>query len=312
MITRIDVIGRPTGSTDVSKWQTIETQIRPSSLADFQAFTATDLAYASGATTTGPIFVGESTTHVKGNLSHAGTAKANLYAEGNVTVTGTLANGAQKYDQNTNPTALCKLNNCAAVPFSNSRRRSRTCKAPRAPAASRWPRPTTRTPLSAARATPSTRGSSSSSRTARCSSPPARSTPRAAAPRRSRRLRRHERAGARLRHSGDEDGAEQRRDLFGGRRPHLRRRQGQGDRRDRRRRHLLRPQHLQPRTASTCSASRRRDRSSSPCTRPAPATTSPSTLRCSRSAVRSSRIPTPTTARRPARSTSTGRRRCTG
>jgi len=119
VITRIDVIGRPTGSTDVSKWQTIETQIRPSSLADFQAFTATDLSYASGATTTGPIFVGESTTHVKGNLSHAGTAKANLYAEGNVTVTGTLANGAQKYDQNTNPTALCKLNNCAAVPFTN-------------------------------------------------------------------------------------------------------------------------------------------------------------------------------------------------
>jgi len=119
VITRIDVTGRPTGSTDVSRWKTIETQIRPSSLADFQAFTATDLAYASGATTTGPIFVGESSTGVKGNLSHAGTAKANLYAEGNVTVTGTLTNGAKKYDQNTNPTALCKLNNCAAVPFSS-------------------------------------------------------------------------------------------------------------------------------------------------------------------------------------------------
>ena len=108
-----------TGSTDISTWKTIETQLRPSSLADFQAFTATDLSYASGATTTGPIFVGESTSGVKANLSHAGTAKANLYAEGNVTVTGTLQNGAQKYDQNTNPTALCKLNNCAAVPFSS-------------------------------------------------------------------------------------------------------------------------------------------------------------------------------------------------
>ena len=69
VITRIDVTGRPcsfntaktscTGSTDISTWKTIETQLRPSSLADFQAFTATNLTYASGATTTGPIFVGE-------------------------------------------------------------------------------------------------------------------------------------------------------------------------------------------------------------------------------------------------------------
>ena len=119
-ITRIDVTGRPFGSTDTSKWRTIETQIRPSSLTDFQAFVATALAYAAGATTTGPVFVGEDNSGTKYNLQHAGTATANLYAEGTVTVGGsTLQNGAQKYDSGTNPNALCKLNGCAPVPFTN-------------------------------------------------------------------------------------------------------------------------------------------------------------------------------------------------
>jgi hypothetical protein len=120
VITRIDVTGRPTGSTDVSTWRTIETMIRPSALSDFQAFSAGDLTYATTATTTGPIFVGEDNSGVAGNLTHNGTAKANLYAEGTVTVGGsTLQNGAKKYDKNTSPTALCKLNNCSAIPWSN-------------------------------------------------------------------------------------------------------------------------------------------------------------------------------------------------
>jgi len=119
VLTRIDVTGRPTGSTNVSQWRTIETMLRPSSLADFQAFTATNLSYGSGATTTGPVFVGEDKNGAAGNLSHAGTADANLYAEGTVTVTGTLQNGAKKFDKNSSPTALCKLNNCTPVPFSN-------------------------------------------------------------------------------------------------------------------------------------------------------------------------------------------------
>jgi Tfp pilus assembly protein PilX len=120
VITRIDVTGRPTGSADVSRWKTIETQLRPSSLSDFEAFTATNLSYASGATTTGPVFVGQdnSTPPVLGNLSHSGVADANLYAEGTVTVGGsTLQNGAKKYDSTTSPTALCKVNNCTAVQF---------------------------------------------------------------------------------------------------------------------------------------------------------------------------------------------------
>ena len=119
-ITRIDVTGRPFGSSDTSTWRTIETQIRPSSLTDFQAFVATSLAYAAGATTTGPVFVGEDNSGNKYSLSHQGVADANLYAEGTVSVGGsTLQQGAQKFDSTTNPNALCKLNNCAPVPFTN-------------------------------------------------------------------------------------------------------------------------------------------------------------------------------------------------
>ncbi|HJX49107.1 MAG TPA: pilus assembly PilX N-terminal domain-containing protein [Gaiellaceae bacterium] len=119
VITRIDVIGRPHGGIDVTKWHTIETMIRPSSLTDFQAFLGSSISYGSAATTSGPIFVGEDSNGVKGTLNHDGTAKANLYAEGSVTGSTTLLNAAKKYDKSTSPTALCKLNNCAAVPFSS-------------------------------------------------------------------------------------------------------------------------------------------------------------------------------------------------
>jgi hypothetical protein len=120
VITRIDVIGRPKGSTDFSTWRTLETMIRPSSLTDFQTFTATSVSYAVTATTTGPIFVGEDSNGVAGTLTHLGTAKANLYSEGTATVGGTtLVNGAKKYDKNSTPTALCKLNNCNPVLFSS-------------------------------------------------------------------------------------------------------------------------------------------------------------------------------------------------
>jgi hypothetical protein len=119
VITRIDVIGRPKGSADQSTWRTLETMIRPSSLTDFQTFTATSVTYNSAATTTGPIFVGEDKNGNPGTLTHDGTAKANLYSEGTVGGSTTYTNGAKKYDMNSNPTALCKLNNCNPVQFSS-------------------------------------------------------------------------------------------------------------------------------------------------------------------------------------------------
>jgi Tfp pilus assembly protein PilX len=121
-ISRIDVIGRPKGSTDQTTWKTMETMLRPSALTDFQAFTATSVTYANTATTNGPIFVGHDKNGTLGTLKHDGTAKANLYAEGTVTTdsgyTTNFTNGARKYDKSTTPTALCKLNNCASIDFS--------------------------------------------------------------------------------------------------------------------------------------------------------------------------------------------------
>jgi hypothetical protein len=118
-ITRIDVIGRPKGSTDQSTWRYLETMIRPTALTDFQTFTGLSVTYASTATTTGPIFVGQSSSGVAGNLTHNGTAQANLYAQGTVGGTTTYGTGVKKYDKNTTPTALCKLNNCNPIPFSS-------------------------------------------------------------------------------------------------------------------------------------------------------------------------------------------------
>ena len=118
VITRIEAVGRPAGSTDMTTWRTIETMLRPTSLADFQTFVATSITYGAAATTFGPIFVGEDKSGTPGNLTHNGTARANLYSEGSVFGTPTLQNGAQKYDKNTTPTALCKLNNCSPIPFS--------------------------------------------------------------------------------------------------------------------------------------------------------------------------------------------------
>ena len=119
-ITTIDVTGRPYGSTNVSQWRTIETMIRPSSLTDFQAFTAENLAYGSTATTLGPIFVGQDAAGNTGSLIHQGTADANMYAQGTVSCQGcTKGFGVRTYDSTTNPTALCELNNCAPILFSS-------------------------------------------------------------------------------------------------------------------------------------------------------------------------------------------------
>ena len=143
VITRIDVTGRPHGGTDVTKWHTIETMVRPSSLTDFQAFVGSDLSYAVGATTTGPVFVGEDDAGNKGNLSHDGTAKANLYAEGTVSGNTTLLNGAKRYDKNSSPTALCKLTTAPPFRSAPSSRRSRSSRPRRRGAAtSTWVLPT--------------------------------------------------------------------------------------------------------------------------------------------------------------------------
>jgi Tfp pilus assembly protein PilX len=89
---RIVATGRKAGST--TDQRVIETLVRPSSLADFYRVVNGDVGWGAGATTNGKIYA-------NGNIDHDGTATANMYAEGNITGSYTLLNGAQTYDHNT-------------------------------------------------------------------------------------------------------------------------------------------------------------------------------------------------------------------
>ncbi len=89
---RIVSTGRRTGT--VNETRVVETKIRPSSLADFYRVVDGNVGWGSGATTNGKIYA-------NGNIDHDGTAAANMYAEGNITGSYTLTNGAQAYNSST-------------------------------------------------------------------------------------------------------------------------------------------------------------------------------------------------------------------
>ncbi|MFN8188490.1 MAG: pilus assembly PilX N-terminal domain-containing protein [Gaiellales bacterium] len=88
----ITAAGRKVGTTDDTR--VVEALIRPSSIADFQRIVNGDVSWGSGATTNGKLYA-------NGTIDHDGIAKANIYAEDNVTGSTTLQNGAKKYDHNT-------------------------------------------------------------------------------------------------------------------------------------------------------------------------------------------------------------------
>jgi len=90
--TRILSTGRPVGSTDRRTWRAVEMDVRPFSLSHFQMFTAGDYSVGAGGNTYGPIYA-------QGNISHAGTAYADVMAEGTVSglAASDLKNGAKIY-----------------------------------------------------------------------------------------------------------------------------------------------------------------------------------------------------------------------
>lgn len=88
-VIKIVAAGRKSGTT--SELRVVETLVRPSSLADFYRVVNGDVSWGSGATTNGKIYA-------NGNIDHDGTATANIYAEGSVTGSYTLQNGAEIYD----------------------------------------------------------------------------------------------------------------------------------------------------------------------------------------------------------------------
>jgi hypothetical protein len=98
--------GRPGASADTSDWRVIETLIRPASVADFQMLANADISYGSGASTYGKIYAGIDSNGVRHNVNHSGYAYADIYAEGSVTGSPRLRNGAQTYDRNTIRTVI--------------------------------------------------------------------------------------------------------------------------------------------------------------------------------------------------------------
>ena len=90
--------GRPVNDTNTGDWRQIETVVRTSSASDFQMIADADISYGSTATTNGRVYAGVDSNGVAHNVTHAGTASANVYAEGRVLGPPTLTNGARTYD----------------------------------------------------------------------------------------------------------------------------------------------------------------------------------------------------------------------
>jgi hypothetical protein len=99
---RILSTGRRTGST--TETRVVETKIRPSSLADFYRVVDGDVAWGAGATTNGKIYA-------NGDITHNGTASANMYAQGQITGGYSLTSGATIYDNDTSPDTIDEVMN---------------------------------------------------------------------------------------------------------------------------------------------------------------------------------------------------------
>jgi hypothetical protein len=85
--------------TSTEDMRAIESYIRPSNLADFYRFSDDDVSI--DAETFGKIYS-------NGNVSHSGTAHADIFAEGSINGNPTMVDGAQKYENGNFPTSKIK------------------------------------------------------------------------------------------------------------------------------------------------------------------------------------------------------------
>lgn len=94
----VDLIatGRKQGTT--APVRVIEERVRLSSVADFQMMANANISYGATATTRGKIYAGNGS-----NVTHDGTAYADVYAEGRVNGGATYVSPAKKYDSATSP-----------------------------------------------------------------------------------------------------------------------------------------------------------------------------------------------------------------
>ena len=90
--------GRPHADSNTSDWREVEATIRPSSISDYYRIVDGDVSFGSTTTTNGKVYAA-------GNITHDGTATANLYAGGQVTGSTTYAGTptATHYDSTTTP-----------------------------------------------------------------------------------------------------------------------------------------------------------------------------------------------------------------
>jgi hypothetical protein len=103
---RILSAARPLNDTDTRDWRELEVLIRPSSVSDYQMVADANITYGVGATTYGKIYAGIDGNGVAHSVQHDGTAYGDIYAEGNVTGSTTLMNGAQRYSSTTIRTVI--------------------------------------------------------------------------------------------------------------------------------------------------------------------------------------------------------------
>ena len=103
---RILSTGRPQGDTDVRDWRELETLVRPSSVSDFQMVADANISYGPTATTYGKIYAGIDSSGIAHSVSHQGTAYGDIYAEGNITGSPRMMNGAKKYSSSTIRTVI--------------------------------------------------------------------------------------------------------------------------------------------------------------------------------------------------------------
>ena len=89
--------------SDHTKQRAIEAVIRPASIADFFRLVNGNISWGVGANTFGKLYAGVNSSGVGQNIDHAGTAYANVYAEGQITQHPTYANGAQGFDSDSDP-----------------------------------------------------------------------------------------------------------------------------------------------------------------------------------------------------------------
>jgi hypothetical protein len=106
-VVTIRSVGRTLGSGANVRTRAVQAQVRPGSLADFQALSNTSISYGSTATTTGKIYSAA-------NVTHDGTAKGTVYALSRVTGNSSFEGG--RYDSTTNPTTAQLYP--SGVPFS--------------------------------------------------------------------------------------------------------------------------------------------------------------------------------------------------